>query len=116
LELQAAWSQVPAPGSLLIETMASREGSHAFLYPFAGRQVHLGLAALLAWRIGSAQAATFSIAVNDYGIELLTPSTMDWTAALAPERFDEAGLHADVRASLNASELARRRFREIARV
>jgi len=116
LELQAHWSCLPAPGSLLIETMVSREGSHAFLYPFAGRHVHLGLAALLAWRIGSMQAATFSIAVNDYGFELLTAADIDWTTALSAERFDEAGLQEDVLASLNASELAKRRFREIARV
>ena len=116
LELQAAWSCLPAPGSLLIETMSSREGSHAFIYPFAGRHVHLGLAALLAWRLGSMQAATFSIAVNDYGFELLTSSDIDWNTALSDERFDEEGLQEDVLASLNASELARRRFREIARV
>lgn len=116
LELQAAWSRLPEPGRLLIETLASREGSHAFVYPFAGRHVHLGLAALLAWRIGSMQAATFSIAVNDYGFELLTSAQIDWSTALSAERFDEAGLQEDVLASLNASELARRRFREIARV
>src|SRR5690606_8663952 len=114
LELQASWSCLPAPGSLLIETLTSREGSHAFLYPFAGRHVHLGLAALLAWRLGSRQPATFSIAVNDYGFELLTSAEIDWTSALAAERFTEDGLQADVLASLNASELARRRFREIA--
>nr|MBF0682433.1 ligase-associated DNA damage response DEXH box helicase [Pseudomonas sp.] len=116
LELQASWSCLPAPDSLLIETLRSREGSHAFLYPFAGRHVHLGLAALLAWRIGSRQAATFSIAVNDYGLELLSSTEIDWASALALERFAEARLQEDVLASLNASELARRRFREIARV
>lgn len=116
LELQAAWSCLPGPDSLLIETLASREGAHAFVYPFAGRHVHLGLAALLAWRIGSMQAATFSIAVNDYGFELLTSAEIDWSQALSAKRFDETGLQEDVLSSLNASELARRRFREIARI
>ena len=36
---------------LLVERFRSREGQHLFLYPFAGRNVHLGLASLLAWRL-----------------------------------------------------------------
>ncbi|CAG9180348.1 ligase-associated DNA damage response DEXH box helicase [Cupriavidus pampae] len=118
VDLQARWSAVPTRHALLAETLHSREGWHLFLYPFAGRSVHLGLGSLLAWRLGQKLPATFSVAVNDYGLELLTPSEIDWGRWL-PEVLAEEGhrdLAADVLASLNAGELSLRRFREIARV
>lgn len=116
LTVQRDWSALPSPDTLLAETMKSREGWHLFLYPFAGRHVHLGLASLLAWRMGQRQPATFSIAVNDYGFELLSPTEVDWPGSLEETLFNPSELLHDVLASLNASELARRRFREIARV
>jgi ATP-dependent Lhr-like helicase len=122
LEIQQQWSALPTPQTLLAETLSTREGSHLFLYPFAGRHVHLGLASLLAWRVAQHEARTFSIAVNDYGFELLSATEVDWTALLPqvlklPEGDDaHAALLHEVLASLNASELAQRRFREIARV
>jgi len=126
LEIQQQWSALPTPRTLLAETLRTREGSHLFLYPFAGRHVHLGLASLLAWRVAQHEARTFSIAVNDYGFELLSATDVDWPALLPqalrlPEGTQEDGeartllLH-EVLASLNAGELAQRRFREIARV
>jgi ATP-dependent Lhr-like helicase len=122
LEIQQQWSALPTPQTLLAETLSTREGSHLFLYPFAGRHVHLGLASLLAWRVAQHEARTFSIAVNDYGFELLSATEVDWAALLPqvlklPEGDDaHAALLHEVLASLNASELAQRRFREIARV
>ena len=116
LEVQAQWSALPAPGTLLAETLHSREGWHLFLYPFAGRNVHLGLASLLAWRLGQRQPLSFSIAVNDYGLELLCASEVDWTGLLGGDLFGDHDLLHDVLASLNAGELAQRRFREIARI
>ena len=140
LKLQQRWSALPTPTNLLAETLETREGSHLFLYPFAGRHVHLGLANLIAWRVAQHQPRTFSIAVNDYGFELLSATPVDWLELLpqvlkaGPLRqaqddrkqsiSHDAVTHADPRAallhevlaSLNASELARRRFREIARV
>ncbi|MEJ8858972.1 ligase-associated DNA damage response DEXH box helicase [Variovorax robiniae] len=118
LELQQQWSALPTPQTLLAEMLATREGSHLFLYPFAGRQVHLGLANLIAWRVAQHAPRTFSIAVNDYGFELLSATEVDWPVllpqVLAPT--DETTLLHEVLESLNASELAQRRFREIARV
>ena len=131
LEIQQRWSALPTPRKLLAEVLTTREGWHLFLYPFAGRPVHLGLANLLAWRVAQHAPRTFSIALNDYGFELLSATEVDWPALLpevlrpghdvlaqdALARQDErtALLH-EVLASLNASELAQRRFREIARV
>lgn len=118
LELQQQWSALPTPTTLLAEVLTSRDGTHLFLYPFAGRNVHLGLANLLAWRAAQISPRTFSMAVNDYGFELLCAEPVDWLNML-PDLIDSAQ-HAtlldEVLASLNASELAQRRFREIARV
>ena len=116
LSVQQRWSGLPTEHSLLAETLKSREGWHLFLFPFAGRQVHQGLASLLAWRVSQRQPLTFSISINDYGLELLSATEVDWSVQLNPALFDSAHLLADVLASLNAGELALRRFREIARI
>lgn len=116
LEIQRQWSALPRQQTLLAEALKSREGWHLFLYPFAGRHVHLGLASLLAWRLSRHEPLTFSIAVNDYGFELLSATELDWSTLLNAELFSEDHLLADIMASLNAGELALRRFREIARI
>ncbi|WP_277961989.1 ligase-associated DNA damage response DEXH box helicase [Pseudomonas sp. RIT-To-2] len=116
LEVQQHWSALPTPTTLLAETLKSREGWHLFLYPFAGRQVHLGLASLLASRMSRQQPLTFSMAVNDYGFELLSATAVDWPLWLNGTLLSPDHLLADVVASLNAGELAQRRFREIARI
>ncbi|MES2546284.1 MAG: ligase-associated DNA damage response DEXH box helicase, partial [Pseudomonadota bacterium] len=116
LQVQCDWSALPTKTTLLAESLHSREGWHLFLYPYAGRSVHLGLASLLAWRIGKHQPNTFSIAVNDYGLELLSATAVDWQLGLDKAIFSEEHLLEDVLGSLNASELAQRRFREIARI
>ncbi|WP_426156008.1 ligase-associated DNA damage response DEXH box helicase [Pseudomonas sp. TSRC2-2] len=116
LETQMRWSGLPTTENLLAEVLKSREGWHLFLYPFAGRQVHLGLASLLAWRVSQRQPVTFSIAVNDYGLELLSATPVDWAMHLDAHLFNADDLLLDVLASLNAGELALRRFREIARI
>jgi len=116
LELQRRVSALPASDRLVVESIRSRDGHHLFVYPFAGRLAHEGLAALLAWRIAQRQPATFSISVNDYGIELLSAeavclSSDGWRRLLSPDR-----LLADIGSSLNAANLARTRFRDIARI
>ena len=118
LELQQQWSALPTPQTLLAEVLTTRDGTHLFLYPFAGRNVHLGLASLLAWRAAQIAPRTFSIAVNDYGFELLCAEPIDWSNVLVAliNKTQAAMLLDEVLASLNASELAQRRFREIARV
>jgi len=122
LAIQQRWSSLPTPQTTVVESMHSREGRHLFMFPFAGRAVHLGLASLLAYRVGRVTPATFSIAVNDYGIELLSPQELDWTALLDVGHGAQAALFSldhlleDVLASLNATELSQRRFREIARI
>jgi len=116
LETQMALSRIPTPRTLLIEKLDSREGRHLFLYPFAGRNAHIGLGSLLAWRLAKNNPNTFSIVINDYGLELLSAKPIDPTPLFDQSLFEEGDLLHDVLASLNSSELARRRFREIARV
>lgn len=115
LAVQAGWSALPTAETLLAETLDTRQGSHLFLYPFAGRLANLGLANLIAWRVSQTQPLSISIAVNDYGFELLSPSAVDWAAHL-PAALSTDNLLEDVTASLNAGEMALRRFREIAQI
>jgi ATP-dependent Lhr-like helicase len=116
LEAQARLSRLPAQDTCLAELYHSREGHHLFLYPFEGRLVHEGLAALLALRFTRLQKATFSLAVNDYGLELLTSSPFPFEEALRPALFTRERLREDLLESVNLGELARRRFRDVARV
>ncbi len=116
LQTQQRLSRLPGAGALLIEEYRSREGHHLYLYPFAGRNVHLGLASLLAWRLARQHPNTFSLSVNDYGFELLGAEPIDLTGLDDRSLFDSASLLDDVLASLNSGALAQRRFREIARV
>ena len=116
LQTQMRFSRLPTPQTLLIERFTSREGQHLFIYPFAGRNAHIGLGSLLAWRLAKEAPNTFSISINDYGFELLSAEPIDPSALRDKSVFGDADLLHDVLASLNSSELARRRFREIARV
>jgi ATP-dependent Lhr-like helicase len=116
LELQARWSAIPRLGEMLIETTTTRDGHHHYLYPFLGRLVHEGLAGLLGYRLGKIGFKPITAAFNDYGIELLSPAEMnlaekDYHALLSPENLLE-----DIVAALNSGELAKRHFREIARI
>jgi ATP-dependent Lhr-like helicase len=116
LQAQARLSRLPRQGELLVESYTSREGQHHFIYPFAGRNVHIGLAQLLAWRLARDAPNTFSLSVNDYGLEILAVQPVELGPAQQAALFDVGTLTADVLASLNAGHLAQRRFREIARV
>ncbi|MEM8535351.1 MAG: ligase-associated DNA damage response DEXH box helicase [Chloroflexota bacterium] len=116
LRLQLDWSHLPMPDELLIERTQTREGHHLFIYPFEGRLVHEGLSALAAYRISQLQPISFTIAINDYGFELLSPEPAPLDEALSQGLFTPANLLDDIIASLNASEMAKRQFREIARI
>ena len=116
LEIQERWSAIPTAGQLLIERVRSREGHHLYFFPVEGRLVHEGLAALFAYRISRLHPITFTLAANDWGFELLSPEAAPVEEALAAGLLSPGNLFEDVPASLNATEMARRQFREIARV
>jgi ATP-dependent Lhr-like helicase len=116
LEIQRKWSAIPRADELLIERLKSRDGWHLFVYPLEGRLVHEGLAALLAYRMASRRPMTFVMSSNDWGFELLSPDEPPIEEALADGLLSPDGLAEDIPASLNAAEMAKRQFREIARV
>lgn len=116
LTIQQQWSGLPATDELLVEHVTSREGRHWFFYPFAGRLAHEGLSALVAWRLARMHKATFRFSVNDYGFELVTRSKVDFSvdelrAALSPDDLVD-----DLLTCLNAAELSKHAFRDIARI
>jgi len=116
LELQAERSVIPRPGELLVERCKLRDGYHCFVFPFEGRLVHEGLAALFAYRIAQLSPITFAFACNDYGFELVSPDPAPLEEAIEAGLLSTKHLLHDILHSLNAAELARRQFREIARV
>jgi ATP-dependent Lhr-like helicase len=116
LALQNRWSRIPDVGELLVERVKTREGYHLFFFPFEGRSVHEGLAALVAHRLAQREPLSFTLAANDYGFELLAPTPPTLSADDVPALFSPVRLTDDIVAALNAAELARRQFREIARV
>ncbi len=117
LRTQAALSAIPGDDEILAETTTTRDGVHLFLFPFEGQLVHDGLASLLAYRMSRVRPVTFTLTVNDYGIEFLTADKeFPFDAVLVQEIFSEVNIVEDILTSVNLSELARRQFREIARV
>ncbi|MCB0812663.1 MAG: DNA ligase-associated DEXH box helicase, partial [Flavobacteriales bacterium] len=116
LERQRETSIVPTEDELLIERFTSREGHHLVVYPFEGRFVHEALASLLAFRMSLLKPITFSIAMNDYGFELLSDQPVPIEEALDNDLFTPQDLLADLQRSLNATEMARRKFRDIASI
>jgi ATP-dependent Lhr-like helicase len=113
-ELQEELSHIPKANELLIELIDSKDGYHLFVYPFEGRLVHEAMAALLAWRIAQLRPITFSIAMNDYGFELLSDQPIPIDEHNAQQLFTIENLLNDIKKSINAVEMAMRKFRDIA--
>lgn len=116
LRIQARASALPDRGRLIAERIATRRGMHLFLFPFSGRAVHEGIAAMMALRWGRLQPNTFSYTVNDYGLMLTLATPAEVDEALLRKLLIPEGMGDDLREGVNVGELARRQFREIARV
>ena len=115
-EEQKKRSHLPHNDELLIEKIKSRDGWHVFIYPFEGRNVHEGMAALFAYRIAQIKPMTFSISMNDYGFELLCDQEIPIEEALGNALFDTGNISQDIYASMNITEMAKRKFRNIASI
>ena len=116
LALQSERSLVPSESELLIESFQTKDGHHVVMYPFEGRFVHEGLASLFAFRISKMFPISFSIAYNDYGFELLSDQPIQIEEALGNALTDTFELERDILSGVNATELANRRFRDIAAI
>ena len=113
-QLQQQLSHVPRSDEFLIEQIETGDGFHLFVYPFEGRLVHEALAALLAYRISRITPITFSIAMNDYGFELLSDQPIPMDDSNVYELLSPDNLMDDIQRSVNATEMAKRKFRDIA--
>ncbi len=107
-------SHIPKEDEFLVERIKTREGYHLFFYPFEGRLVHEVMAALLAFRISKLYPISFSMAMNDYGFELFSDKEIKLTEEELHHILSKDNLMQDVVASVNATEMARRKFRDIA--
>jgi ATP-dependent Lhr-like helicase len=116
LELQERWSALPGEREWLIEAIATREGHALFFYPFEGRLAHFGLATLFSYRLAQRVPGTFSITANDYGFGLVSPQPVPLSLHELGRLLAAPDVERDILAGLNATELGRRHFREIARV
>jgi ATP-dependent Lhr-like helicase len=111
---QQEYSHIPKSDEFLVELIETREGSHLFMYPFEGKLVNEILATLIAYRISKFKPLTFTIATNDYGFELLSDQEMDLNDEKIHQILSKEHLMDDLIASVNASEMASRKFRDIA--
>jgi ATP-dependent Lhr-like helicase len=118
LEAQKELSEFPGEETTLCEILETDEGHHLFIYPFEGRLVHEGLAALLALRMSRRHDMTFALSANEYGVEMLAPEPFPWRKCLNDQEalFSTENLADDARESINMGELAKRQFRGVARV
>ena len=115
-EIQERWSVIPGSDQLLIERIETKSGHQLFVYPFEGRLVHEGLAALLAYRMSRLRKISFTMACNDYGIVLQSPQPIPIDEAIRSGLFSPNELVDDILASMNSTEMAKRQFRQIARI
>jgi len=116
MQLQKERSHLPKRNEFLIEYFHSDEGYHVVMYPFEGRNVHEGMAALIAYRLAQIKPLTFSIAMNDYGFELLCDQEIPIYEAVETNVLGEENLIKEIQASINSTEMARRKFRDIAAI
>jgi ATP-dependent helicase Lhr and Lhr-like helicase len=109
-------SIIPREDQFLVESLFTKEGHHVFFYTFEGRYVNEGLAALFSHRFARVRPVTFSIAMSDYGIEMLCDQEIDIQLAIDRGLFSTENLTADILGGMNAMEMARRKFRDIAHI
>ncbi|WP_295212313.1 ligase-associated DNA damage response DEXH box helicase [uncultured Chryseobacterium sp.] len=107
-------SHIPEENEFLVELIKNREGYHLFMYPFEGRLVHEVMAALIAYRISKLAPISFSMAMNDYGFELFSDKEIPLNEDNLGRILTRDNLMNDVISSINAAEMARRKFRDIA--
>jgi ATP-dependent Lhr-like helicase len=116
LDLQSQLSIVPDRDTFLIETHRSEEGYHLFFYPFEGRMMHELMAALIAYRISQSFPVSLNMAMNDYGFELLSDVYISPEEVMEEDIFSLKNIDRDIMYCVNETEMARRRFREIASI
>ena len=92
LRIQARWSELPGIDHLVVEFTESKEGQHLFVFPMAGRLVHEGLSALMAFRISKGSFEAIQTTVNDYGFSLTASSGLSLDGQLIRDLLSEGSV------------------------
>lgn len=116
LARQRSDSHLPGPDELLVERIDARDGQHLFVHAIAGRRAHEGLAALVAARLATRLPGSYGWAATDFGFVVGARALPALDPAAVAALLSDADLDRDLANSVNLGELARRRFREIARI
>ena len=114
LEMQRQLSHVPKASELLIEHIETKDGFHLFVHTFEGRLVNEAMGAILAYRISKIMPISFTFAMNDYSFELLSDQAIPVDDSNVYELFSPENLFEDIQRSVNSTEMAKRKFRDIA--
>lgn len=112
LEMQKKRSIVPSENQFLIESFETREGYHLVFYPFEGRLVHEAIAGVISYKLSQTMKVSFSLAFSDYGFELLSNEKIP-LEFIHQNLFEIDDLISLQQKSMNAAEMARRKFRDI---
>jgi len=118
LSLQAAFSRVPGPRELIVETFPRADKHYLVCYPFEGRLAHQTLGMLLTRRLERARAKPLGFVANEYALAVW--SLGDMSAMIRNGRlnldllFDADMLGDDLEAWLAESALMKRTFRTCA--
>ena len=113
-EMQKLLSHVPNANELLIEHIETKDGFHLFVHTFEGRLVNEAMGAILAYRLSKIMPISFTFAMNDYSFELLSDQPIPVDDGNVYELFSPKHLYEDIQRSVNSTEMAKRKFRDIA--
>ena len=118
LSLQAAFSSVPGPRELIVETFPRADKHYLVCYPFEGRLAHQTLGMLLTRRLERGRAKPLGFVANEYALAVW--SLGDMSSMIRGGRldldalFDPDMLGDDLEAWLAESALMKRTFRTCA--
>jgi ATP-dependent Lhr-like helicase len=109
----AGRESVSTDGRLAVEEELDRGAyeRHYYVHSNYGRRFNDGLSRLLAYRVAQAANANVQVAVADNGFTLSMPLNRKVDLVGVLEGIDPAEVRADLRASLNGTDLLKRYFR-----
>ena len=87
-----------------------------FVYTWDGSSVNEGLGHVAAYRLARLHPNTIAVSATNHGFELLAAEPLGGPEAIRQALTALDSLDADIQGSLNYPELAKRAFRDIARV
>jgi len=116
LSTQEKWSHLPGAAEFLVESIATDDRFSLFCYPFAGRLANEGLAMVVSARLTRMRPITVELQMNDYGFELQSSAPLPDDEPTLRALFSTEHLLDDILEAINTGEIAKRKFRDIARI